>query len=549
MRANSDAPADATATPFNPLVALQTLLSADVMSVKQRIKAAQQLEEYFRLLSPTPGLLLSYEPYLPLLTDVMVTPIKGGQELQTSVLAMLQILSAHNPTGFGDWIARNAQLGNEPWLVQWSYALLLQTEKIVPREEDGEKWEDSSAEFKQFDMVFARVMQMWRTLLDHTAEVALVDQLVKCLQALPLQTGTDQWRTLMLKKLQAHFVDIADVLIGWMMSTGPHSPLRYVKVSGVTLEEYLLKEEILTLLDNFGRLWADNSVFSLQLMNSFADRNVSLISSRLHDCEVTKLSTVLENACKLASTNFSRIADPLLERAAVIGVLDDDIPSRIVKKGGQPKRVKVMESTCFILVSRNPERLKLLDDDTTHVIAILDLISTKLEKQNQRHRQLKSRECDESEWNRVCRSIMNRTSPHVAINNSGILLGAIRQAAAWCVQNRLRTHFGGPAQSFASIERLLQEYADEIQQRNHTELPLALNGKQLPNWLMLEFVNALEMCITSAICTTDMDQSNPESEEYKAVVFFRTNKVVCDDWLNRIRPFLLMDPPTKLSPS
>ncbi|KAI9981300.1 hypothetical protein PInf_008955 [Phytophthora infestans] len=712
MRANSDAPADATATPFNPLVALQTLLSADVMSVKQRIKAAQQLEEYFRLLSPTPGLLLSYEPYLPLLTDVMVTPIKGGQELQTSVLAMLQILSAHNPTGFGDWIARNAQLGNEPWLVQWSYALLLQTEKIVPREEDGEKWEDSSAEFKQFDMVFARVMQMWRTLLDHTAEVALVDQLVKCLQALPLQTGTDQWRTLMLKKLQAHFVDIADVLIGWMMSTGPHSPLR---------------EEILTLLDNFGRLWADNSVFSLQLMNSFADPNVFLISSRLHDCEVTKLSTVLENACKLASTNFSRIADPLLERAAVIGVLDDDIPSRIVKKGGQPKRVKVME------LSRNPERLKLLDDDTTHVIAILDLISTKLEKQNQRHRQLKvsprqlclvlkmacafigavskwiidrsdaletlngvslrmlqlalgmlpsetvvardhrlsvetlhvvhallsrttllpviprescrgllikvtqvvrsssvkvresciqvlevfqarmeacefagetfdvlldllldpspivkrrimsgalnevalaallkqeklrtyghisrplhpsfvgadfanilsrfqSRECDESEWNRVCRSIMNRTSPHVAINNSGILLGAIRQAAAWCVQNRLRTHFGGPAQSFASIERLLQEYADEIQQRNHTELPLALNGKQLPNWLMLEFVNALEMCITSAICTTDMDQSNPESEEYKAVVFFRTNKVVCDDWLNRIRPFLV----------
>ncbi|KAF4143106.1 FATC domain-containing protein [Phytophthora infestans] len=872
MRANSDAPADATATPFNPLVALQTLLSADVMSVKQRIKAAQQLEEYFRLLSPTPGLLLSYEPYLPLLTDVMVTPIKGGQELQTSVLAMLQILSAHNPTGFGDWIARNAQLGNEPWLVQWSYALLLQTEKIVPREEDGEKWEDSSAEFKQFDMVFARVMQMWRTLLDHTAEVALVDQLVKCLQALPLQTGTDQWRTLMLKKLQAHFVDIADVLIGWMMSTGPHSPLR---------------EEILTLLDNFGRLWADNSVFSLQLMNSFADEIVNLcdswsdhqegdddrlstlvtcfmmvaqcvpdlalsggeglqspfervlrrvascsqpeysifcvancsdylvsisnarhnsfapfsaaivgfllhhcaVQSRLHDCEVTKLSTVLENACKLASTNFSRIADPLLERAAVIGVLDDDIPSRIVKKGGQPKRVKVMEclfqlkcanavtystqlclhliqlggiealkvfgaralqrlsgrngekgnsyfvfaATCFILVSRNPERLKLLDDDTTHVIAILDLISTKLEKQNQRHRQLKvsprqlclvlkmacafigavskwiidrsdaletlngvslrmlqlalgmlpsetvvardhrlsvetlhvvhallsrttllpviprescrgllikvtqvvrsssvkvresciqvlevfqarmeacefagetfdvlldllldpspivkrrimsgalnevalaallkqeklrtyghisrplhpsfvgadfanilsrfqSRECDESEWNRVCRSIMNRTSPHVAINNSGILLGAIRQAAAWCVQNRLRTHFGGPAQSFASIERLLQEYADEIQQRNHTELPLALNGKQLPNWLMLEFVNALEMCITSAICTTDMDQSNPESEEYKAVVFFRTNKVVCDDWLNRIRPFLV----------
>lgn len=35
------------------------------------------------------------------------------------------------------------------------------------------------------------------------------------------------------------------------------------------------REEILALLHHFGRLWADNSVFSLQLLNSFAD--VSLL--------------------------------------------------------------------------------------------------------------------------------------------------------------------------------------------------------------------------------------------------------------------------------
>ncbi|KAG3218229.1 hypothetical protein PC129_g10970 [Phytophthora cactorum] len=861
MRTSSDVQADATATPFNPLVALQSLLSADVVSIKQRVKAAQQLEEYFRLLTPTPGLLLSYEPYLPLLTDVMVTPLKGGQELQTSVLAMLQTLSAHNPTGFGDWIARNTQLGNEPWLVQWSYALLLQTEKMVPRGEDETKWEDTSAEFKQFDMIFARVMQMWRTLLDHTADVALVDQLVKYLQALLMQTDTDQWRTLMLKKLQTHFVDIADVLIGWMMSTGPHSPLR---------------EEILTLLNHFGRLWADNSVFSLQLMNSFADEIVNLCNSwsdhqegdddrlstlvtcfmmvaqcvpdlalsadkdaqspfvrvlrRVASCpqpeytlfcvancsdylvsisnsrhssfaSLSVAAVVLENACKLARANFSSIPDPLLVRAAAIGILDDDIPSRAVKKGGHSKRAKVMEclfhlkcadavtyttrlclqltqlggigalkvlgmralqrlngrngekgnsyfvfaATCFILVSRNPERLKLAhDDDATHIIAIFDLVTAKLEKQNHRHRPPKltsrqlclvlkmtcafigavsqwlvdrsdvvetvngvslrmlqwavsvlpsetvvvrdhrfivetlqvvyallsqttllpviprdicrglltkvtkvvhifsvkvregciqvleafhfragtrefagetfdvfldllldpspivqrrvmpgalnevahfallkqeklhthrhisqplhssfvgadfenilslfqSRECDEGEWNRVCRSIMNRTASDTAMDNSGILLGAIRQAAAWCVQNRLRTHFGGPAQSFASIERLLQEYADEVEQRTGwasqndeaaqaSFSPTIKPSHQLSNWLMLKLVSALEMRITRAICTTDVDQSNPESEEYKAVVFFRTNKVVCDDWLNRIRPFLV----------
>ncbi|KAG7392103.1 hypothetical protein PHYPSEUDO_002327 [Phytophthora pseudosyringae] len=872
--------------PFNPLVALQTLLSAD--AVKLRVKAAQQLEEYFRLLSPTPGLLLSYEPYLPLLTEVMVAPVQGGQELQTTVLAMLQTLSAHNTTGFSDWIARNAQLGNEPWLVQWSYALLLQLEKTVPRAGDGddERWDEASPEFQQLDTVFARVMHMWRTLLDHTGDVALVDQLVKYLHALlgMQQTEAGPWRALMLKKLQTHFVDVADVLIGWMMDTGPFSPLR---------------EEILTLLHHFGRLWADNSVFSLQLLNSFADEIVNLcdswddhqegdddrlsslvacfmmvaqcvpelalsedegseshfvrvlrrvvscpqpeyslfcvakcseylvsmsnsrhdsftplsvasvrfllyhcaIQSRTHDSEVGKLSTVMENACKLASANFSSIGDSQLVRAAAIGVLEDDIPPRIVKKGGHQKRVKIMEclfhlscanavsystqlclqlvrlggigafkilvmqalqhlnsragengnsyfvfeATCFILASRNPERLTFAhDEDTMHTIAILELFTAKLEKQHYRYHQHKmtprhmylvmkmvyafigavsqwvvdrsdvveavngvalrmlecaigmvptqaavvqdhrlstetlkvidaalsqtivvpliplelcrcllkgvargtqcssakvrevciqvletfhsraearhfagdlfevvldllldpscavqgrimsgglssvarsalvdqeklhtprhisqslhpsfvgadfenilslllARERDESEWNTVCRSIVDRTAPDVAFSNSGILLGAIRQAAAWCVQNRLRTHFGGPAQSFASIERLLQEYSDEAhyltgwssRTDETTGASLSPTGKlsyQLSNWLMLEFVGELEMRMTRAIYTTDVDQSNPESEEYKTVLFFRTNKVVCDDWLNRIRPFLV----------
>uniref|UniRef100_H3GK51 Uncharacterized protein n=1 Tax=Phytophthora ramorum TaxID=164328 RepID=H3GK51_PHYRM len=221
--------ANEQAPPFNPLAALQSLLSVDVVAPKQRIKAAQQLEEYFRLLTPTPGLLLSYEPYLPLLTDMMVTPVKGSQELQSSVLQLLQTLAGHNPAGFCDWIARNTQLGNEPWMVQWSYALLLEVEKTVPRQ-DEHGWDEVSSEFNEFDMVFARVMQMWRTLLDHTADVALVDQLVKYLQALLMQEEGDgkQWKTLMLRKLQTHFVDIADVLIGWMMSTGPDSLLRYV---------------------------------------------------------------------------------------------------------------------------------------------------------------------------------------------------------------------------------------------------------------------------------------------------------------------------------
>ncbi|KAL4168247.1 hypothetical protein KRP22_011649 [Phytophthora ramorum] len=521
--------ANEQAPPFNPLASLQSLLSVDVVAPKQRIKAAQQLEEYFRLLTPTPGLLLSYEPYLPLLTDMMVTPVKGSQELQSSVLQLLQTLAGHNPAGFCDWIARNTQLGNEPWMVQWSYALLLEVEKTVPRQ-DEHGWDEVSSEFNEFDRVFARVMQMWRTLLDHTADVALVDQLVKYLQALLMQEEGDgeQWKTLMLRKLQTHFVDIADVLIGWMMSTGPDS---------------LLREDILTLLHHFGRLWADNSVFSLQLLNSFADEIVNLceswtdhqegdddrlstllvcfmmvaqcvpdlalstneatespfvrvlfqvascpqpeyslfcvascseylvsmsnsrrtnfpplsvvavrfllyhcaMQSRARVSEVDKLLMVIKNACKLASANFSCIDNPLLVQTAAINALEDDIPTRVVKKGSQSKRVKVMEclyhvkcpngvtyitqlclrfvrlggtgalkilgmqglqrlnsrsgekgnsffvfaATCFILASRNPESLNLASGDDTHTIAVLDLVTAKLEKQGHRNRQNK----------------------------------------------------------------------------------------------------------------------------------------------------------------
>ncbi|GMF25057.1 unnamed protein product [Phytophthora fragariaefolia] len=228
MRPDAPAAAAPEAAPFNPLLALQTLLAADVASAKQRVRAAQQLQDYWARLERTPGLLLSYEPYLPLLAETLAAPGKGGQELQAAVLATLLALSSHDPAGVSNWIARNTQLGHDPWLVQWSYALLLQTEKAVPRQ-DADEWDEAAAQFKEFDRVFARVLHTWRTLLDHTADVALVDQLVKYLHALLVQQqqdGGEKWSKLMLKKLQTHFVDIADVLIGWMMSTGPHNPLR-----------------------------------------------------------------------------------------------------------------------------------------------------------------------------------------------------------------------------------------------------------------------------------------------------------------------------------
>ncbi|CAI5704152.1 unnamed protein product [Peronospora effusa] len=853
-------------SPFNPLIALQSLLSADVMTLKQRIQAAQELEEYLRAMTPTRGLLPFYEPYLPVLMEVLCT---SAPDLQTSVLKMLQTLSSHHPSGFGDWMTRNLQLGQESWLVHWSYALLRQTEELGPDEKNGH-WEITSMEMKEFDQVFTQVMLMWRTLLDHTEDAALVNQVVTYLQNLMMQsTGRTQWKTLLLKKLQSHFVDMADVLIGWMMNTGPSSRLR---------------EEILLLLHEFGQLWADNSVFSLQLLNSFADESINLcdswknhqegdddrlstlltcfmmvaqyvpdlalrgeggsespfvrvlhrvascsspkyslfclvncseylvtmsngkhsnfpplsvaavrfllyhsaVQSQIHDSEIDKLSKVMENASKLASANFCSIKDSLPVQTTAIGCLEDDVLSKYVKKGTSPKRVKTLEclfqlnlasgvayitqlclqlvrlggigalkvlgmralqclsgrqsekemscfvfaTTCFILASRNSEKPTFTGSNhEADIITILELVSTKLEKQTHRNRQhkltprqlclvlkmasafiramsqwnngqsnaakivngvllqmlecastllasekvvildhrtvvdllkvidavisetklvsvvphkvcrrllkimdvvmhsssvkvreeclqvlrtLSSRvearlfacnifemsldlaldydvrekavfcgmsdiarwalvnqdkvraprhisqdlhpsfaaadfesimslfqtyECDEAEWNRVCRRIADRVAPNVVLKNAEVLLNAVRQAAGWCVQHRLRTHFGGPAQSFASIERLLQEYSDR-KQFVTGRTPQRSDAQLLSNWLLLEFVIALEMRITRAVCSPEGDQSSSKSEGDKSALFFRTNKVVCEDWFTRIRSFL-----------
>ncbi|CAH0518949.1 unnamed protein product [Peronospora belbahrii] len=801
---------------------------------------------------------------------------------------MLQTLSCHNPSAFIDWITRNIQVGNEPWFVQWSYALLLQTEEVIPlvkqeSEKDGQ-WDPQSTQMREFDRVFTQVMLMWRTVLDYTEDDALVDQLVNYLQHLMMKeeedeeeegittatSGRKQWKTLVLKKLQTHFVDIADVLIGWMMTTGPRS---------------ILRETILSLLHEFGQLWADNSVFSLQLLHSFADEITNLcdswkdhqesdndrlstllmcfmmvaqcvpdlafaaaestdspfvrvlhrvvscpqpeyslfclancseylvaissckhssfpplsvaavrfllyhcaVQSQMHDSEIDKLSKVMENTCKLASANFCMIKDPLSVQTTAIDTLEDDVPCKFFKRCSQSKREKtieclyqlklasgvthvtqlclelvrlggigalkalgvqalqrlsdlhseketscfVFEATCFILASRNPERLTYRGGHhEAHVIAFLELVLVKLEKQNHRScqhrltpRQLclvlkmmcafigalshcnfgrsnatelvnkvslrmlecassllasgnakgldyrstldllkvigtilsesklvsvvphkvclqlvkaitvvvhcssvrvreeclqvlsaltfcaeahsfacnvlevsldlaldhrirdkvvssvmsdvarwalltqdkvsaprnrlqdlhasfagadfenimslfQAYECNTAEWNRVCGRIVDRIAQGVVFRNADVLLNAVRQAAGWCVHYRLRTHFGGPAQSFKSIERLLQEYSIRMQHVSGQTSQKSV-GQLLCNWLLLEFVIALEMRIIRAVCSTGGDHSSLESEDNKSALFFRTNKAVCDDWFIRIRPLLV----------
>ena len=63
----------------------------------------------------------------------------------------------------------------------------------------------------------------------------------------------------------------------------------------------------------------------------------------MHDSEVDELLQVIENTCKLASASFRYIQDPVHLQSTAIGALQDEIPVKIVKKGGQPKRVTTME--------------------------------------------------------------------------------------------------------------------------------------------------------------------------------------------------------------
>lgn len=83
--------------PFNPLLALQTLLAGDVVSAKQQTRAAQQLGEHLRALPTAASLHATYERYLVLFAELMVASGKGARELRASVLDMLQALAGHNP--------------------------------------------------------------------------------------------------------------------------------------------------------------------------------------------------------------------------------------------------------------------------------------------------------------------------------------------------------------------------------------------------------------------------------------------------------------------
>ncbi|KAL9174074.1 hypothetical protein ABFS82_02G028800 [Erythranthe guttata] len=111
---------------------------------------------------------------------------------------------------------------------------------------------------------------------------------------------------------------------------------------------------------------------------------------------------------------------------------------------------------------------------------------------------------------------------------------AIHEAARFCITTRLRTHLGGPTQTFAGLERMLLDISHMLQlETEQSDGALNVIGSYahlLPMRLLLEFVEALKKNVYNAYeGSTILPHASRSSS-----LFFRANKKVCEEWFSRI---------------
>ncbi|KAG0341867.1 Serine/threonine-protein kinase smg1 [Podila horticola] len=88
------------------------------------------------------------------------------------------------------------------------------------------------------------------------------------------------------------------------------------------------------------------------------------------------------------------------------------------------------------------------------------------------------------------------------------------EAARYCMLSRLRTPFGGPQQTFDSLEKQLNTLLSRLRD-------------------FLMFIDRLELQSYNASSGTALGVLPPAPRP--SVIFFRTNKKVCEEWFSRIR--------------
>lgn len=130
----------------------------------------------------------------------------------------------------------------------------------------------------------------------------------------------------------------------------------------------------------------------------------------------------------------------------------------------------------------------------------------------------------------VDRAIIDRI---YSVNNHAAVWWGIHEAARHCINLRLRTHLGGPTQTFAALERMLLDVTNVL-------TPEAKEGEGryigpadiclLPMRLLLDFVEALKKYAYNAYEGSFVLSPPPKASS----VFFRANKRVCEEWFSRI---------------
>lgn len=119
-------------------------------------------------------------------------------------------------------------------------------------------------------------------------------------------------------------------------------------------------------------------------------------------------------------------------------------------------------------------------------------------------------------------------------NNLAAAWWSIHEAARHCITVRLRTHLGGPTQTFAALERMLLDVAQLLQvdsgQRESSSGTSSLSVHLLPMRLLLEFVESLKKQIYNAYEGSAVLPASPT----QSALFFRANKKVCEEWFARI---------------
>ncbi|GET01157.1 serine/threonine-protein kinase SMG1 isoform X2 [Rhizophagus clarus] len=124
-----------------------------------------------------------------------------------------------------------------------------------------------------------------------------------------------------------------------------------------------------------------------------------------------------------------------------------------------------------------------------------------------------------------------------AIANSNDLLTfwSLWEVARYCVLSRLRTPFGGPKQTFDAFEKRLNDFLIQddslpiVYKLDDTSIHNRLN--QLRDLLIL--IDRLELQIYNAAVGTALGQL-PQAPR-ASIIFFKTNRKVCDEWFSRIR--------------